>query len=96
MLSRMEPQTKSPVMDVSAPPTQTVDHPEPVTAPPESEPPKAESKHETKPLQAEKKAKAPAKPAGSNNNVTLAIVATVVIVISLAAIATYAYMQQNP
>lgn len=57
--------------------------------PPQENPPKAPPKSEQKPL---KKPSMPKKPA---SGVTMAIVATVFIVLGLASLAVYAYLKQN-
>ena len=93
----METQASTPVMDVSAPPA----HPKPASpalaqAPAETE---AKAKPATDPktdTDSKKKATVQGKaPETSSNGVGMAIFATVVIVLGLAGLATYAYLKQT-
>lgn len=93
----METQASTPVMDVSAPPA----HPKSATQPLAQAPPETEEK--TKP-ESDPKAKTDTKnkatvqgkapEASSSNGVGMAIFATVIIVLGLAGLATYAYLKQ--
>jgi hypothetical protein len=80
-----EPKQNQPVMDVVAPPPASAENPE------QAEQPKGE---EAKPAdKPEEQAKQPPHEEPSNG-VGMAIFATVVVVLSLAALAVYAYLQQ--
>jgi len=93
----METQAPTPVMDVSAPPA----HPKPASpaiaqAPPETE---AKTKEDTDTKatdDSKKKATVQSKvPEKSSSGVGMAIFATVIIVLGLAGLATYAYLKQT-
>ena len=83
----MEPQpTPKSVMDIVPPPAQE----QVATAPPEQAADKAEATPATPDKQPEK----PSLPKPKREGVTAAIFATVIIVLGLAALATYAYLKQ--
>lgn len=87
----MEPANKSqaPVMDVKAPPQQALATPPPETDKPPQPAEPGDKKVQTMPKQASAK-----QPGQSSNGVALAIVATVIIVLGLGLLATYAYLKQ--
>lgn len=80
-------------MDVAAPKKEAIATPEPVAEPPasvDSEPAGTKT-----PALAAKPKQKPTPPKQSGNSAGAAIFATVVIVIALAAMATYAYLKQQ-
>ena len=93
----METQASTPVMDVSAPPT----HPKPASpalaqAPPETEEKSKATTDKKADTDSKKKATVQSKnPDTNSSGVGMAIFATVVIVLGLAGLATYAYLKQT-
>ncbi len=93
----METQASTPVMDVSAPPA----HPKPASSPLAQAPPETKEKAKADTdlkadTDSKKKATVQGKtPETNSSGVGMAIFATVVIVLALAGLATYAYLKQT-
>lgn len=79
----------APVMDVRPPIEEQVPEEQPKPIPPDHELPA----HASEPPQPPRQQKAPPVPKQPRSGVTAAIVATVIIVLGLAALATYAYLK---
>ena len=87
----MESQSTTPVMDVSAPPNPTKPvEPTLATAPPASKSEEAKPESKNKPKAT---VQAKVKDPSSANGISMAIFATVVIVLGLSVIAAYAYIK---
>ncbi len=90
----MPNESTAPVMDVSAPPAQ----PKPAAPPLAQAPQETDTKTKSDPKSEDKKkatVQSKAEEPKASNGVGMAIFATVVIVLGLAALATYAYLQQK-